>query len=156
MLTGLGPRQHAGATAGRLKPLVDALTEPELEQRVPSADAALELLRRLGVPPGAPWQDDPEPPEVFDQLGEVGVPPERPGAPSYVGPQRSHSAAPAASNGSAVPGPQRSTPSGAVDTDAGQPAAALVSRGQATIVLAIVCFLAAIGLSATALYLIVS
>ena len=148
MLTGLGPRQHTGAPDGILKPLLDGLTEPEPEQRIPSASAALELLRRLGVPPGAPWQNDPEPPEVFDQLGEVEVPPEVASLPSYAGPTGPGSMA------SAVDGPERGTPSGEIDTEPSQQSAAIPSRSQATIILTIVCFLAAIGLSAAALFLI--
>ena len=148
MLTGLGPRQHTGAPEGVLKPLLEGLTEPEPEERIPSASAALELLRRLGVPPGAPWQDDPEPPEVFDQLGEVEVPPEVASMPSYVGPKDPTSGA------SAVGGPERGTPSGEIDTEPSQQSATIASRSQATIILTIICFLAAIGLSAAALFLI--
>jgi serine/threonine protein kinase len=74
MLTGLPPRQQKGVPAGRLQPLLAALTDPDSEKRPESASSALNLLRRLGVPPGAPWQDDPEPPEVFDQLGDVPAP----------------------------------------------------------------------------------
>jgi serine/threonine protein kinase len=83
MLTGLAPRQQKGVPAGRLQPLLAALTDPDSEKRPESASSALNLLRRLGVPPGAPWQDDPEPPEVFDQLDDVIAP-----APSGVRPRR--------------------------------------------------------------------
>jgi serine/threonine-protein kinase len=148
MLTGLGPRQHTGAPDGVLKPLLDGLTEPEPEQRIPSASAALELLRRLGVPPGAPWQDDPEPPEVFDQLGQVEVPSEVASMPSYAGPRDPDSQA------AAVGAPGRGTPSGEIDTEPSQHSASVTTRSQATIILTIVCFLAAIGLSAAALILI--
>jgi serine/threonine-protein kinase len=71
MLTGLPPRQQTGIPAGRLQPLLAALTHPDSEKRPASASAALTMLRRVGVPPGAPWQDLPEPPEVFNQLTEV-------------------------------------------------------------------------------------
>ncbi|MBB6627975.1 serine/threonine protein kinase [Nocardioides sp. KIGAM211] len=77
LLTGQAPRQQAAhdpAPAGRLKPLLDAMTSHDVDVRPPSAAAALGYLRQLGVPPGSPWQSDPEPPEVFDQLGDVPVP----------------------------------------------------------------------------------
>ncbi|MEZ5096089.1 MAG: serine/threonine-protein kinase [Nocardioides sp.] len=76
LLTGLPPRQQHGVPAGRLHPLLTAMTDPDPSRRPASASAALAHLRQLGVPPGAPWADDPEPPEVFDQLGEVAVPTE--------------------------------------------------------------------------------
>lgn len=74
MLTGLGPHQQNGAPGGRLKALLDALVSQDPDRRPASASAALDQLRRLGVPAGAPWQSDPEPLEVLDQLGEVAVP----------------------------------------------------------------------------------
>ena len=74
MLTGLDPRRLRGAPPGRLQPLLAALTSPEPDRRPPSASAALAHLRRLGVPPGAPWQDEPRPPEVVDRLADVPPP----------------------------------------------------------------------------------
>lgn len=74
MLTGLSPRQQTGPPDGRLRDLLAAMISADPDRRPPSASAALGYLRRLGVPPGAPWATDPEPPEVFDQLEEVGVP----------------------------------------------------------------------------------
>ena len=74
MLTGRVPRRPRGAPPGRLQPLLDSLTSPEPGQRPPSASAALAALRRLGVPTGAPWQDDPDPPEVLDRLESVVAP----------------------------------------------------------------------------------
>jgi serine/threonine protein kinase len=71
MLTGVPPRQQSGVPDGRLRPLLAALTDPDSEKRPASASAALNLLHRIGVPPAAPWQDDPEPPEVFDQLAGI-------------------------------------------------------------------------------------
>jgi serine/threonine-protein kinase len=68
MLTGLPPHQQYAVPAGRLQPLLAALTEPDPGKRPASAAAALGLLRRIGVPPGAPWQADPDPPEVVDRL----------------------------------------------------------------------------------------
>jgi serine/threonine-protein kinase len=70
MLTGLPPHQQYAVPAGRLQPLLAALTEPDSGKRPASAAAALGLLRRIGVPPGAPWQADPDPPEVVDRLAE--------------------------------------------------------------------------------------
>ncbi|GAB2867720.1 serine/threonine-protein kinase [Nocardioides pacificus] len=81
LLTGLAPRQQSGVPDCRLRPLLEALTDPDPERRPASATTALGFLRQLGVPPGAPWQSDPEPPEVFDQLGDVDVP----AGPSYGG-----------------------------------------------------------------------
>jgi serine/threonine protein kinase len=113
MLTGLPPRQQSGVPAGRLQPLLEALVDRDSEKRPVSASAALTQLRRIGVPPGAPWQSDPEPPEVFNQLTEV-EPPQS----------------------------QRSVAAG--------------QRSAAMLVVAILCFLASLGLSATALGLILA
>ncbi len=74
MLTGRVPRRPRGAPPGRLQPLLDSLTSPEPGQRPPSASAALAELRRVGVPTGAPWQHDPDPPEVLDRLDAVPPP----------------------------------------------------------------------------------
>ena len=87
---------------------------------------------------------------MFDQLGEVEVPPEVASMPSYVGPKDPTSAA------SAIGGAERGTPSGDIDTGPSQQSATLTSRSQATIVQTIICFVAAIGLSAAALFLIFS
>ncbi len=70
MLTGLGPPHLSAPPPGRLQPLLAALTSPDPDRRPASASAALAHLRRIGVPPGAPWRDDPAPPEVFDQVGD--------------------------------------------------------------------------------------
>jgi serine/threonine protein kinase len=72
LLTGLGPPHPAAPPPGRLQPLLAALTSPDPDRRPPTAPDALARLRRLGVPPGAPWQDDPEPPRVRDRIGEPG------------------------------------------------------------------------------------
>jgi serine/threonine-protein kinase len=96
MLTGLGPRRQDGVPDGPLRPLLEALTRPDPERRPASASAALHLLRATGVPAGAPWQQDPEPPEVFDQLPDLPPPvhrspwsgsarPPHPGPPSRPG-----------------------------------------------------------------------
>ncbi len=72
LLTGLAPRReppHVSAPPGRLRPLLDALTSPDPDQRPASAAAALGLLRRLGTPPDAA-----DFPQVPDLLGEVAVP----------------------------------------------------------------------------------
>ena len=68
MLTGLSPHQQYAVPAGRLQSLLAALTESDADKRPASAIAALDLLRHIGVPPGAPWQGDPDPPDVVDQL----------------------------------------------------------------------------------------
>jgi len=44
--------------------LLASLTHPEPGRRPTTAAAALDLLRALGVPAGAPWQADPDPPDV--------------------------------------------------------------------------------------------
>ena len=85
---------------------------------------------------------------MFDQLGEVEVPSEVASMPSYAGPKDPDSQA------AAVGGPERGTPSGEIDTEPSQQSATITTRSQATIILTIVCFLAAIGLSAAALFLI--
>ena len=80
MLTGLGPRNQKGVPDGPLKPLLESLLEPDSEKRPESASAALDALRAIGVPGGAPWQQDPEPPEVFNQLTDVPPPSYGPGS----------------------------------------------------------------------------
>lgn len=95
MLTGKQPRGHTReealtAPAGPLKALLDAMVSVDVERRPPSAAAALEYLRHLGVPPGAVWQSLAEPPEVFDQLGDAEIPsvpsgPQTPPDSRYVG-----------------------------------------------------------------------
>lgn len=83
MLTGLSPRNQKGVPDGRLKPLIEQLTEVDSEKRTSSASQALQDLRAIGVPPGTPWLNDPEPPEVFDQLRDVPPPT---GHPTYATP----------------------------------------------------------------------
>ena len=51
---------------GPLGRLLAGLTATDPGQRPATAAQALHLLRRLGVPPGAPWQDEPCPPDVVD------------------------------------------------------------------------------------------
>ena len=65
MLTGLSPRNQKGVPDGALKPLLESLLEVDSEKRPEPRLAALDTLRSIGVPGGAPWQQDPEPPEVF-------------------------------------------------------------------------------------------
>ena len=74
MLTGLSPRNQKGVPDGALKPLLESLLEVDSEKRPESASAALDTLRAIGVPGGAPWQQDAEPPEVFNQLTDVPPP----------------------------------------------------------------------------------
>ena len=71
LLTGRTPRPGATPVLpdGRLRPLLEALTAPEPGLRPPTAAAALERLRRTGVPVGEPWRADPRPPHVPDRLG---------------------------------------------------------------------------------------
>ena len=85
MLTGLSPRHQRGVPDGALEALLEALVDPDSERRPESASAALTLLRGIGVPGGAPWQRDPEPPEVFDQLADVPPPSFGPGSPLGTG-----------------------------------------------------------------------
>ncbi|MEJ7833205.1 MAG: serine/threonine-protein kinase [Nocardioides sp.] len=70
LLTGLSPHHRPPPPPGPLQPLVTALTARNPDDRPASAAAALERLRRVGVPPGAPWQTDPGPPVVPDRLGD--------------------------------------------------------------------------------------
>jgi serine/threonine-protein kinase len=167
MLTGLSPRQQQGSPPGLLKPLLDAMTSDDPELRPPSASAALDYLRRLGVPPGAPWQSDPEPPEVFDQLGDVAVP-------SYVVPSGTPSGTPTgppsydAPATGAAPGPwsggASGAPSGPASGSWGAPdspattvrgGAAPTAAGSPATLIAIACFVVALVLSGVALYLVV-
>ena len=83
MLTGLGPRHQNGVPDGALRPLLESLLEADPERRPESASAALDTLRGIGVPGGAPWQRDAEPPEVFNQL--IDVPPPGYGSPDPSG-----------------------------------------------------------------------
>ena len=80
MLTGLSPRNQKGVPDGALKPLLESLLEVDSEKRPESASAALDTLRSIGVPGGAPWQQDAEPPEVFNQLTDVPPPSYAPGS----------------------------------------------------------------------------
>jgi eukaryotic-like serine/threonine-protein kinase len=133
MLTGLEPRQQDGVPDGVLAPLLRAMTDPDPARRPPSAAAALDYLRRVGVPPGAPWQDSPEPPEVFDQLGDAQVP------------AWASQAGPGTGPGSATPAP----------AGAGGPGATAVAVGgsSSALTVAIVCFVLAIVLAGVALFL---
>jgi serine/threonine-protein kinase len=80
MLTGLSPRNQKGVPDGALKPLLESLLQVDSEKRPESASAALDMLRAIGVPGGAPWQQDAEPPEVFNQLTDVPPPSYAPGS----------------------------------------------------------------------------
>jgi serine/threonine protein kinase len=85
MLTGLSPRNQRGVPDGALRPLLESLVDVDSDRRPESASAALQTLREIGVPAGAPWQQDPEPPEVFDQLTDVPPPSYVPGSPAPAG-----------------------------------------------------------------------
>ena len=50
LLTGRRPPPRHGAPNGPLRPLLEAMTEPDPARRTPSVGAALHHLRRLGVP----------------------------------------------------------------------------------------------------------
>ncbi|WP_157551267.1 serine/threonine-protein kinase, partial [Nocardioides jensenii] len=78
MLTGLSPRHQKGAPDGKYKEFLESLIQEDSERRPATASEALQTLREIGVPPGTPWQNDSEPPEVFNQLTDVAPPP-----PSY-------------------------------------------------------------------------
>ena len=80
MLTGLSARNQKGVPDGALQPLLESLLEVDSEKRPESASAALHMLRGIGVPGGAPWQQDAEPPEVFNQLTDVPPPSYAPGS----------------------------------------------------------------------------
>lgn len=74
MLTGLSPRNQKGAPEGKYHDFLTMLTDEDSQKRPASASIALQQLREIGVPPGAPWQKRDEPPEVFNQLTEVPPP----------------------------------------------------------------------------------
>lgn len=61
---GVVAKQLLAGRDGVLRPLVDALTDPDPAMRPPTAAAALERLRRIEVPEDGPW------PDVPDRLGE--------------------------------------------------------------------------------------
>lgn len=143
LLTGVGPSRQpmtSAAPPGRLKALLDAMTSHDPGRRPPSATAALDYLRRLGVPPGTPWQDEPEPPEVFDQLGDVPVPLVATSAPAT-----------AASSRSGVPTAGAATGSPVRAAAAGAPG--LAAQGSTATLVAVLCFLGSLLLCAAALYL---
>jgi serine/threonine protein kinase len=157
LLTGLEPRDQHGPPPGRLAPLLTALTEPEPGRRVATARDALASLRQLGVPSDAPWLQQPEPPEVVDQLGELdppaGVPAPVPAHSSGTGPGADAALARTAGG----PG------SGRIDTGSGSGAAvprALPAEhtpgttSAAMTIATVVCFVVAVALAAAALWLI--
>ncbi|WP_109507003.1 serine/threonine-protein kinase [Nocardioides speluncae] len=180
MLTGLAPRQQQGPPPGRLQPLLAALTSEDTENRPPTAAAALDWLRHLGVPTGAPWQDDPEPPEVFDQLGDVpppqqsypgpqsgpqsgdrsavpsgvGAPQGGPGAAAYSQAPGSHlSSPPPQWQGGQRPGQQQGTGTRYANTHPGDRSAAV--SGAATTI-SMICFAVALALSIAALVMLLA
>ena len=76
MLTGVAPRAHPPshpAPAGRLAPLLAAMTSGDPAGRPGSAPIALAWLHRLGLPP-TDWPEDPAAPYVVDRLGDVSAP----------------------------------------------------------------------------------
>ncbi|MFS3127711.1 protein kinase domain-containing protein [Nocardioides sp. Bht2] len=146
MLTGLSPRHQNGVPNGPLAQWLTWLTDEDPGRRPRSSHEALAALRSIGVPPGAPWQFEPEPPEVFDQLGNAQppAPPSHPsGAPASGG--SAHPPTPTPPTGYAYNGPP-SQPSGA------SPATSPTANG--TLIAALLCFLVAIGCAAAALALI--
>jgi serine/threonine-protein kinase len=83
LLTGGPPGSPApDSPLGRL---LTHLADPDPDRRPASAAAALARLRALGVPSGAPWQADPDPPCVVDLFGDPSVPRRgrRPSVPAY-------------------------------------------------------------------------
>lgn len=164
MLTALPPRQHTGVPSGRLHDLLTALTDHDPERRTPSASAALTDLRRLGVPPGMPWLADPEPPEVFDQLADVEPPVVEVGPPSGTRIGARHQP-PAPTPPAAVPPPapvvRRPLPPAPPAERQPVPAPVLrhadpTPRAGIGVLLAILCFLGSLGLSAAALLLVLT
>src|SRR3546814_18437845 len=112
MLTVLSPGNQVATPTGRYGEFLAALTHADPEQRPRTASIALQMLRQIGVPPGTPWASDPEPPEVFDQLGEVPPPPFHPG-PATRGGLTSGGPASGSSPGSFDPNPYtKGTPLG--------------------------------------------
>ncbi|WP_151083904.1 serine/threonine-protein kinase [Nocardioides cynanchi] len=70
LLTGRLPAAADDLPPGPLRPVLRALVAAAPDQRPPSAAAALDLLRRTGVPEGAPWLRRPHPPDVPDRHPE--------------------------------------------------------------------------------------
>lgn len=154
MLTGLKPRHQQGIAPGPLHDWISWLTAERPEDRPPTAVAALQALRRIGVPTGTPWRDDREPPEVFDQLNDV--------APPAVAAAGAGSAA-SGGTGPTAAGPPASGSgltqfgtrpwSGTHASGPAGPAGPAAQRSTATLVAALACFLGAIGLAVAALVL---
>lgn len=69
MITGLRPRDLPDTHPSPLWPLLERLSRHDPTARPQSAAEAVNVLARMGPPPGTPWQALPDPPEVFDQLG---------------------------------------------------------------------------------------
>jgi serine/threonine protein kinase len=67
LLTGRPP--PSAPRRGPLRPLLAALTDPDPDDRLPDAVSARSVLRGLGVPDGAPWQQRRDPPAVPDRFG---------------------------------------------------------------------------------------
>ena len=68
-LTGRLPRPPYAVPDGPLSPLLAALLAEEPADRPATALAARAWLRRIGVPTGCPWRDEPRPPYVGERLG---------------------------------------------------------------------------------------
>lgn len=67
LLAGADPNQLPPHHDSALWPVLKHLSDPDPARRPPTAEAARRLLARF-VPEGAPWQSDPEPPYVFEQV----------------------------------------------------------------------------------------
>ncbi len=85
LLTGRRPDQGLPVT-GELAHLLARLTDPDPGGRPATAAVALADLRDLGVPAGAPWRHEPDPPDVVDLLGDPAGPAarRRPALPAYI------------------------------------------------------------------------
>lgn len=75
MITDCRPRDLPQDWPSRLWPFLERLTSPDPEARPATASEAIALLAALGPPAGAPWESQPDPPEVFDQLAPPDDPP---------------------------------------------------------------------------------
>lgn len=67
LLTGLDVNQLSPQHDSALWPMLMHLSAADPAQRPRTADEARQMLAPF-VPPDAPWQDDPEPPYVFEQI----------------------------------------------------------------------------------------
>lgn len=68
-MSGVPPHRARARPDGPLAPLLTALLDPDPDRRPSTTAAALERLRRIGVPAGMPWRNRPGAPSVPNRWG---------------------------------------------------------------------------------------